>query len=244
MITTGELMSQTLDFPDTVPTLYGDMVYLRELTEDDVPAWFERASDPESAVLAGDPIPESVEMGFHWLQRHRERFRQQAAIRWAIVPKGATDSVGTIGLAITSKEQRSAELGIVIGRAYWGKGIGTSAAHLVIHSNNDEISCEVERQGRQPASCLAIWFGAVRVANPIARPALGGGRLCCRRVQTACGAGHPLCWASPEEDRVLARLAAVLPAATLHNTAFSRPLGWVIDPEGNKIELWQPLLGQ
>jgi [ribosomal protein S5]-alanine N-acetyltransferase len=40
-------------------------------------------------------------------------------------------SVGTIGLAITSKEQRRAELGIVIGRAYCGKGIGTSAAHLV-----------------------------------------------------------------------------------------------------------------
>ena len=124
-------MSQTLHFPDAVPTLFGDMVYLRELTDDDVPAWFERASDPESAVLAGDPIPESVKMGFHWLQRHRERFRQQAGIRWAIVPKGSTGSVGTIGLANISKEQRIAELGIVIGRADWGKGIGTSAAHVV-----------------------------------------------------------------------------------------------------------------
>ena len=124
-------MSQTLHFPDAVPALFGDMLYLHELTEDDVPAWFERASDPESAVLAGDPIPESVEMGFRWLQRHRERFRQQAGIRWAIVPKGSTDSVGTIGLDITSKEKRIAELGIVIGRAHWGKGIGTSAARLV-----------------------------------------------------------------------------------------------------------------
>jgi ribosomal-protein-alanine N-acetyltransferase len=124
-------MSQTLHFPDAVPALFGETVYLRELTEDDVPAWFERASDPESAVLAGDPIPESVEMGFQWLQHHRERFRRQAGIRWAIVPKGSTDSVGTIGLTITSKEEHRAELGIVIGRAFWGKGIGTSAAHLV-----------------------------------------------------------------------------------------------------------------
>ena len=124
-------MSQTRYFPDAVPTLFGDIVYLRELTEDDVPAWFARASDPESAVLAGDPIPESIELGVHWLQRHRERFHQHAGIRWAIVPKGSTDSVGTIGLAITSNEARSAELGIVIGRAYWGKGIGTAAAHVV-----------------------------------------------------------------------------------------------------------------
>src|SRR5215203_3237343 len=70
-------------------------------------------------------------MGFRWLQHHRERFRQQTGIRWAIVPKGSTDSVGTIGLTITSKEKRIAELGIVIGRTYWDKGIGTSAAHLV-----------------------------------------------------------------------------------------------------------------
>src|SRR5687767_10414272 len=63
-------MPQILHFPDAVPTLFGDKVYLRELTKDDVPAWFERASDPESAVLAVDPIPESVEMGFQWLQRH------------------------------------------------------------------------------------------------------------------------------------------------------------------------------
>lgn len=124
-------MSQTLHFPDAVPMLFGDMVYLRELTEDDVPAWFARASDPESAMLAGDPIPESVEAGAHWLQRHRERFRQHAGIRWAIVPQGSTASVGTIGLTITSEAERVAELGIVVGRAFWGKGIGTSAARLV-----------------------------------------------------------------------------------------------------------------
>ncbi len=111
--------------------MFGDKVFLRELTEGDIPTWFERASDPESAVLAGDPIPESIEMGFQWLDRHRERFRQQTGIRWAIVPKGSTQSIGTIGLTITSQEEHVAELGIVIGRAYWGKGIGTSAAALV-----------------------------------------------------------------------------------------------------------------
>ncbi len=70
-------------------------------------------------------------MGLPWLQRHRERFHQKVAVRWAIVPKGSTISVGTAGLTITSKEQRTAELGIVVARAHWGKGVGTSAAHLV-----------------------------------------------------------------------------------------------------------------
>jgi [ribosomal protein S5]-alanine N-acetyltransferase len=125
-------MSQTLNFPNEVPEFFGDTIFLREITEGDIPAWFERASDPESAVLAGDPIPESIEMGFQWLHRHRERFRQQTGIRWAIVPKGFNQAIGTIGLTITSKEEYIAELGIVIGRDYWSKGFGTAAAHLVI----------------------------------------------------------------------------------------------------------------
>ena len=124
-------MSHTLNFPDTVPDLLGESVLLRELTEDDIPTWFGRATDLESADLAGDPVPESIEMGHSWLQRHRERFHKKAAIRWAIVPKGSTVSVGTVGLTVTSEEQRIAELGVVVGRSHWGQGIGTSAAHLV-----------------------------------------------------------------------------------------------------------------
>ena len=133
-------MSQKLKFPNAVPELFGDLVYLRELAEDDVPAWFERASDAESAALAGDPIPESIEMGFEWLQRNRERFREQTGVRWVIVPKGSTRSVGSIGLAITSSEERIAELGIVIGRAHWGKSLGTSAAQLVIRFAFDTLN--------------------------------------------------------------------------------------------------------
>ena len=124
-------MAQTLHFPDVVPALVGNLVELRELTEEDIPAWFQRASDAESARLAGDPVPESVDMGVHWLQRHRERFREQTGIRWAIVPKSLTESVGTIGLTITSSAEPRADLGIVIGRAFWGQGLGTAAAQLV-----------------------------------------------------------------------------------------------------------------
>lgn len=124
-------MPRAFHFPDTVPELIGDAVSLREYTEADLPAWFERATDAESAALAGDPIPESMAVGFQLLERGRERFRQQMGIRWAIVPMGSTQSVGSIGLTITSKEAGVAELGFVIGRAHWGRGLGTAAGRLV-----------------------------------------------------------------------------------------------------------------
>lgn len=50
-------MSQSLNFPERVPPLAAGSLTLREMTEEDVPAWFERASDPESSRLSGDPIP-------------------------------------------------------------------------------------------------------------------------------------------------------------------------------------------
>jgi [ribosomal protein S5]-alanine N-acetyltransferase len=135
-----QAMNQKLDFPNAVPELHGDSVHLREPTEADVPAWYERATDAESAALAGDPIPESIDMGFQWLQRNRERFRERTSIRWAIVPKGSTQSVGSIGLTIKSTEERIAELGFVIGRAWWGKGLGTAAAHLVVRFALDTLN--------------------------------------------------------------------------------------------------------
>ncbi|MEY2468768.1 MAG: hypothetical protein QOF21_1466, partial [Actinomycetota bacterium] len=138
----------TLRFPDAVPELASDAVYLRELTEGDIPAWFARATDVESADLAGDPIPESIDVGPRWLQQHRDRFHQRVAIRWAIVKPRSTESVGTVGLSITSTDDRVAELGIVIGRAHWGEGLGTAAAELATRYALDtlglaEIQAEV-----------------------------------------------------------------------------------------------------
>lgn len=132
-------MSQPLDFPLAVPELFAQDIRLRELTEDDIPAWFARATDTESADLAGDPVPASIEMGHAWLQRHREQFRQNAALRWAIVPEGLATSVGTVGIAVTSAQERTAELGIVVGRAHWGRGFGTSAARLAIRFAFDTL---------------------------------------------------------------------------------------------------------
>jgi len=124
-------MTDQFHFPTTVPRLEDNAITLRELAEDDIPSWYERATDAESAALAGDPIPESPAMGFAWLERSRERFRRQEAIRWAIVPHDASRSIGSIGLTIASREERTAALGLVIGRAHWGKGMGTAATALV-----------------------------------------------------------------------------------------------------------------
>jgi [ribosomal protein S5]-alanine N-acetyltransferase len=160
------MMSQMLNFPNAVPDLIGESLLLRELTEADIPAWFERATDAESAWLAGDPIPESIAMGDQWLARHRERFRQQMGLRWAIVADAerpeSTQSVGTIGLTITSKEDRIAELGHVIGRAHWNRGIATRAARLVVRYGLDKLGLSEMR-----AEPLSSNLASIRVLEKV-----------------------------------------------------------------------------
>ncbi len=119
-------------FPIAMPLLVGATLRLRELTEDDIPSWFERATDRGSADLAGDPVPVAIEAGAAWLQRHRARFRNGLGLRWAIVPKDGTVSVGTVGLAFEPGIAASAELGIVVARSCWGRGIGTTATCMVV----------------------------------------------------------------------------------------------------------------
>lgn len=154
-------------FPDTVPRLEAAGLLLRELTEADIPAWYARATDAESADLAGDPIPDSIAMGAAWLARHRERFAQQSAIRWAVVADGGDECAGTVGLVNIARDGGTADFAIVIGRAWWGRGVGTRAGRLALDYafaalGLDEIRAEVLQ--RNAASIrLLDKLGFVRV---------------------------------------------------------------------------------
>lgn len=144
-----------MTFPQTFPTLREASLTLRELDEDDIPAWFARASDAQAADLAGDPAPESIAAGGPWLERQRSLFRRQAGIRWAIAPAGAAVSAGTVGLTLNAAEEGVAELGIVIARAQWGQGIGTAAARLAVRYGLFELrlrEIRAEVLQRNPAS--------------------------------------------------------------------------------------------
>ena len=118
--------------PDQFPTLQGDGLTLRELTEEDLPAWFARLSDAEAAALAGDPVPTSEEDVMEGLRQHRNAFRGKQGLRWAIVPDSLGTSVGTIGFDPLSQDERSAGIGAAIGRAHWGRGVATGAGRLVL----------------------------------------------------------------------------------------------------------------
>jgi ribosomal-protein-alanine N-acetyltransferase len=148
--------------PDEVPILSGEGIALRELSEEDLPAWFQRLSDPEAAALAGDPVPSSMREVVGHLEHHRKAFTAKEGLRWAIVPEGIGASVGSIGLGSFDQANRSAQVGAAIGRAYWNRGFVTRAGHLVIEYAFHTLGIE-----RIQADALATNAAAIRALEKL-----------------------------------------------------------------------------
>ena len=149
-------------FPDTFPVLGNASLTLRALSEEDLPAWFERLTDAESAKLAGDPVAESIQACIDGLQHHRDAFRDKQAIRWSIVLNDNASSIGSIGLTGVSVENRACEMGAAINRQYWDRGITTDAGELVL-----EYAFKVLDLERIQADVLASNIGSIRVLEKL-----------------------------------------------------------------------------
>ena len=118
--------------PDVFPVLHGEGLTLREMSEEDLPAWFARLSDPAAAAMAGDPLATSMQDVVDGLAYPRNAFATKEALRWAIVPDSLGASVGSIGIVRLDEGELSGEIGAAVGRAHWGSGFATGATRLVV----------------------------------------------------------------------------------------------------------------
>lgn len=111
-----------LDTP-TLPTIAAGRIVLRELTDDDVPALFEIFSHPEVMRYWSYPPLKSTAQAQALLERIRESFRKQDLFQWGIALKNENRIIGTCTLLEYDAQNRRAEIGYVLARAYWGKGL-------------------------------------------------------------------------------------------------------------------------
>ncbi|CAN7370108.1 GNAT family N-acetyltransferase [Mesorhizobium sp. LjNodule214] len=124
------------------PKLTTPRLVLRAPSERDIPAWFARATDVESASLAGDPVPDDISAGERWFARSRQRFADGKAIQWSIDQAGVLDAIGTITLSFGATDAKAAALGFVLARADWGRGLGSEAAREVLHYAFETLALE------------------------------------------------------------------------------------------------------
>lgn len=111
--------------------LMSDRLLLRPLSQGDAEAMYAYASDPEvTRYLPWTPAPD-VESVRQFLREQMEKRRRGESLGLAIVLRQTGEMVGSTDLMdLRGSVRGRAELGYLLSRLYWGRGIMTEAARI------------------------------------------------------------------------------------------------------------------
>jgi len=119
------------DWRDGLPLLTGSLLTLRELRPSDAPSLLAMLSTEEVTRFISPP-PTSVE-GFErfiaWAHRERAGGRY---VCFAVVPRGSDSAVGLFQIRSLEPDFGTSEWGFALGSAFWGSGLFTEGARLVL----------------------------------------------------------------------------------------------------------------
>jgi [ribosomal protein S5]-alanine N-acetyltransferase len=155
----------TTDWKTGLPVLTGSRVTLRELRASDAPALFAMLTTEEVSRFISPP-PTTVE-GFErfimWANRERAAGNYAC---FAVVPQGMDTAVGLFQVRQLEPGWGTAEWGFALGSAFWGTGLFTEGAELVLDFAFDTIGVHrlearaAVKNGRGNAALQKV--GAVR----------------------------------------------------------------------------------
>ena len=91
---------------------------LRDVVDDDLPVFFEHQNDPEAIEMAAFPPREWEPFVTHW---HKIRRDDSNVMRTIL------DGAEVAGNVLSWERDGKRYVGYWLGRAYWGKGLATSA---------------------------------------------------------------------------------------------------------------------
>ena len=126
------------DWKKAVPVLQGDGITLRELRVSDAASLLALLTTEEVTRFISPPPTtiEGFERFIQWAQREREAGRY---ICLAVVPEGYDTAVGLFQVRQLDPTFGTAEWGFAIGFEFWGSGLFTAGAELVINFSFEVI---------------------------------------------------------------------------------------------------------
>jgi ribosomal-protein-alanine N-acetyltransferase len=126
------------DWRERLPVLTGALIELRELRASDAPDLLTALGTNEVTRLISPPPPtvEGFEKFITWTERQREAGK---SIAYGIVLKGSDTVIGLFQVRALQPGFDIAEWGFALGSGFWGKGIFSDAARLVLDFAFDVI---------------------------------------------------------------------------------------------------------
>jgi RimJ/RimL family protein N-acetyltransferase len=206
MTATATATVTATDWKQALPVMAGSTFTLRELRKEDAPSLLAMLSTEEVARFISPP-PTTVE-GFErfiaWT--HRERTAGNYAC-FAIVPAGMDTAIGIFQVRSLEPGFGTAEWGFAMGSEYWGSGIFTEGARLVLDFAFDVIGAR--RLEARAATANGRGNGALRKLGAVQEGVL-------RRSFLRNGQYYDqVLWGILAEDWRMQRIAQV-PTTTAH----------------------------
>lgn len=141
--------------------LHTPRLLLRPFQEDDWPAIHAYASDPE-VVKHVEWGPNTLEETKFYLGETLKQQHKHQDFPFAVVLKNENILVGAAHLYVEHPEIREAWIGYVLNHEYWGLGIMTEAAHVLLQFGFDQLGLH-----RVTATCRPENIGSYRVLEKI-----------------------------------------------------------------------------
>jgi [ribosomal protein S5]-alanine N-acetyltransferase len=142
-----------------LPEIETERLLLRRMRLDDAEAMFAYASDPEVTRYVPWDTHHSIEDSESFLTFAIEGYERGDFGGWGVVLKDSGVFIGTCGLdAGYAPEHARAELGYVLSREHWGKGLMLEAVRAVIRFGFGRIGLN-----RIEARCIAENTASARV---------------------------------------------------------------------------------
>lgn len=121
------------------PTLETNRLILRKLTLEDARDIFEYASDDETTQYMTWDTHSSTEDTKDYINFNLGRYEKDETGEWGIVLKESGKLIGALGFSWYDMKNKRAEIGYVLSKKYWGKGIMPEAVRRLIKFAFEEM---------------------------------------------------------------------------------------------------------
>lgn len=127
-------------FFQNTPQLETERLLLRKLVPEDAADIFEYAADDDVAKYMSWDTHKTLEDSQRFINFTLDRYIKDDAGEWGIILKESGKLIGAVGFHGFDKKNSRAEIGYVLGRRYWGKGIMPEAVRRVLRFAFNELN--------------------------------------------------------------------------------------------------------
>jgi RimJ/RimL family protein N-acetyltransferase len=125
----------------TIPTKWTSRLVLRPFTEDDAEPLYGILCQDDILRYFPNPGPPSPERVQRLVAHQLVHWAERGLGWWAVQPRGTQELIGWCGLQFLPETQET-EVGYLLSRPFWGRGLTTEAATTSLRFGFEELGLE------------------------------------------------------------------------------------------------------